>query len=100
MNQMYNDAVSVFRQAFEEFEPWKYEVLSVVKDGQTTPALELHFRVPCVPTKGLHGFIDAILRDKETGFVTWVVNLMPNEQKELIVHYRVKYPKNRRLTVE
>ena len=38
--------------------------------------------------------------DKETGFVTWVVNLMPNEQKELIVHYRVKYPKNRRLTVE
>ena len=69
MNQMYLDAESVFRQAFEEFEPWKYEVLSVVKDGHLIPALELHFRIPCVPTKGLHGFIDAILRDKETGFV-------------------------------
>ena len=37
---------------------------------------------------------------KETGIVTWQLSLMPNEQKELIVHYRVKYPKNRRLTVE
>ena len=38
--------------------------------------------------------------NKDTGIVTWLLNLMPNEQKELIVHYRVKYPKNRRLTVE
>ena len=38
--------------------------------------------------------------DKETGIVTWLLSLMPNEQKELIVHYRVKYPKNRRLTIE
>ena len=38
--------------------------------------------------------------NKDTGIITWLLNLMPNEQKELIVHYRVKYPKNRRLTVE
>ncbi len=38
--------------------------------------------------------------DKETGIVTWLLSLVPNEQKEIIVHYRVKYPKNRRLTVE
>ncbi len=38
--------------------------------------------------------------DKETGIVTWLLSLVPNEQKEFIVHYRVKYPKNRRLTVE
>lgn len=67
--QMLEDAISVFRQAFEEFEPWRYEVLSVVKDGRYHPALELHFRVPCKPTRGLHGYIDAILRDKETGFI-------------------------------
>lgn len=68
-NQMLHDAVSVFRQAFEEFEPWKYEVITLCDKGHSIPALELHFRVPCPPTKGLHGYIDAILRDKETGFV-------------------------------
>ena len=86
MEQMYHDALSVFRQAFEEFQPWKYEVLSVYKDGKPCPALELHFRVPCPPTKGLHGFIDAILRDKETGF-TWCTDykfrksLSPDEEE-------------------
>ena len=38
--------------------------------------------------------------DKEKGFITWPLSLMPNEQKELIVQYRVKYPKNRKLVVE
>lgn len=68
-DQMYRDAVSVFRQAFEEFEPWKYEVVTLCDKGRPIPALELHFKVPCPPTRGLHGYIDAILRDKETGFV-------------------------------
>lgn len=69
MDQMYKDAVSVFVQAFEEFEPWKYEVITLCDKGKPIPALELHFKVPCPPTKGLHGYIDAILRDRETGFV-------------------------------
>lgn len=38
--------------------------------------------------------------DKEKGYITWLLNLQPNEQKELLVQYRVKYPKNRRLVVE
>ena len=38
--------------------------------------------------------------DKEKGIVTWLINLQPNEQKELVLQYRVKYPKNRRLVVE
>lgn len=71
--QLWNDAESVFRQAFEEFEPWKYEVITLCDKGHPIPALELHFKVPCPPTKGLHGYIDAILRDKETGF-TWCVD--------------------------
>lgn len=69
MEQLLQDAVSVFTQAFKEFEPWKYEVVTLYKKGKPIPALELHFRVPCPPTKGLHGYIDAILRDKETGFI-------------------------------
>jgi len=69
VEQVLADAESVFCQAFEEFEPWKYEVITLCDKGHPIPALELHFKVPCPPTKGLHGYIDAILRDKETGFV-------------------------------
>ena len=69
MDKMLSDAQSVFEQAFEEFEPWKYEVLTLCKGSKPIPALELHFKVPCMPTKGMHGYIDAILRDTETGFV-------------------------------
>ena len=86
LNQTYLDAVTVFTQAFEEFEPWKYEVLTLKKNGELIPALELHFVVPCQPTKGLHGYIDAILRDKETGFL-WCTDykfrksLSPDEEE-------------------
>lgn len=69
MEQLWVDARSVFTQALEEFNPKKYEVITLVKGGKAIPALELHFVVPCPPSKGLHGYIDAILRDKETGFI-------------------------------
>ena len=68
--KLWEDAESVFRQAFFEFQPWKYEVVTLRDKGKDIPALELHFKVPCPPTKGLHGYIDAILKDRETGF-TW-----------------------------
>jgi hypothetical protein len=64
------DARSVFEQAFWEFDINKYEVLTVFDGVEERPALELHFVVPCPGSNGLHGYIDAILRDKETGF-TW-----------------------------
>ena len=38
--------------------------------------------------------------NKENGIITWHLYLQPNEQKELLLQYRVKYPKNRRLIVE
>ena len=69
MNSLQDDALSVFCQAFEEFEPWKYEVLTLYSNGKPIPALELHFKVPCPPTSGLQGYIDAIIKDKETGFI-------------------------------
>lgn len=70
MEQVLLDARSVFEQAFWEFGIDKYEVLTVFDGVEERPALELHFVVPCAGSKGLHGFIDSILRDKETGF-TW-----------------------------
>lgn len=67
--QILADAIRVFKQAFGEFGFEKYEVMTLYKDGKAIPALELHFKMPCPGSKGLHGYIDAILRDKETGQV-------------------------------
>ena len=38
--------------------------------------------------------------DKETGVVKWPLQLQPGEQRELMLQYKVKYPKNRRLNIE
>ena len=37
--------------------------------------------------------------DEDSGMVTWNLELAPNEQKELIVKYKVKYPKHKRLII-
>lgn len=73
IEQILTDALAVFEQAFWEFNIEKYEVLTLKRSGEDIPALELHFKVPCPPTKGMHGYIDAILRDKETGLI-WCVD--------------------------
>ena len=39
-------------------------------------------------------------RDKDTGIVTWKLDLNPNEKRELLLQYKVKYPKNESLVVE
>jgi hypothetical protein len=39
-------------------------------------------------------------RDDKTGIVTWALQLKPGEQRELLLKYKVKYPKNRRLSIE
>ena len=39
-------------------------------------------------------------RDKDNGIVTWKLNLNPGEKRELLLQYKVKYPKNERLIVE
>ena len=94
MDQMLQDAKSVFAQALREFDPLKYEVITVAKGRERIPALELHFKVPCPPTKGLHGFIDAILRDKETGSV-WCTDykfrksLAPDEDEDFNIQNAV-----------
>ena len=40
------------------------------------------------------------IRDKETGIVTWPLQLQAGEQRELVLQYKVKYPKSRRLNIE
>lgn len=38
--------------------------------------------------------------DKQTGIIKWPLQLQPGEQRELVLQYKVKYPKNRRLNIE
>lgn len=66
-------ALDVFEEALEEFDPLRWMPITIVKDGEPAPALELHFCVPCAGSEGLHGYIDAILRDLETGQM-WCVD--------------------------
>jgi uncharacterized protein (TIGR02231 family) len=39
-------------------------------------------------------------RNKDTGIVTWNLDLNAGEKQELLLQYKVKYPKNERLLVE
>ena len=94
VEQILVDAESVFSQAFEEFEPWKYEVVTLCDEGKPIPALELHFCVPCGGANKLHGYIDAILREKETGFI-WCTDykfrrsLSPDEEEAVNIQNAV-----------
>ena len=38
--------------------------------------------------------------DKQTGIIKWPLQLQPGEQRDLILQYKVKYPKSRRLNIE
>ena len=44
--------------------------------------------------------LSGALRDDNTGIVRWPLQLQPGEQRELILQYKVKYPKSRRLDLE
>lgn len=66
-------ALDVFAEALEEFDPLQWMPITVVKDGEPIPALELHFVVPCAGSEGLHGYIDAILKNLVTSQV-WCVD--------------------------
>lgn len=71
--ELLDRALDVFEEALEEFDPLRWMPITVVRDGEPTPALELHFCVPCAGSQGLHGYIDAILEDQYTGQV-WCVD--------------------------
>lgn len=63
------DSQTIFRNAYMDFAPEKYDVVMI----GNTPAIELHFKVPLVGTRGMHGFIDLIVQDKTNGQI-WLVD--------------------------
>lgn len=64
-----SEACDVFWEALPEFDPTRWDVVEV----GGVPALELHFWTPCPCTGGLHGYVDAVLRERNTGQV-WCVD--------------------------
>ncbi len=79
---------------------WRITVKNTRKEHVT---LQLKDQIPVSQNSGITVSTEELSGgnlDKETGIVTWQLGLQPGEQKEIIVQYRVKYPKNRRLTVE
>lgn len=71
--ELLDRALDVFEEALEEFDPMRWMPLTVVRDGEPIPALELHFVVPCAGSQGLHGYVDAIMEDLVAGQV-WCVD--------------------------
>ena len=71
--ELLDRALDVFEEALEEFDPLRWMPVTVTRDGEPIPALELHFVVPCAGSAGLHGYIDAIMEDLETGQI-WCVD--------------------------
>lgn len=75
-----------------------------VKNTRKEPvSLTLYDQTPISRNEKITVSIDELSggkRDEQTGQVTWQLQLQPNEQRELILQYKVKYPKNRKLTIE
>jgi len=79
---------------------WRISVKNTRNEAVT---LTLKDQIPVSQNSGINVTTEELSGgklDKEKGIITWLLNLSPNEQKDLIVEYKVKYPKNRRLVVE
>lgn len=69
LKQLEFDSEVIFERTFKSMNPENLEVVDI--DGK--PGIELHFKIPITKTKWLHGFIDAILKDKTTNEV-WIMD--------------------------
>ena len=79
---------------------WRITVKNTRKEAVS---LTLQDQIPVSQNSNINVTVEELSGGKlnqERGFVTWNLQLQPGEQRELILQYRVKYPKNRRLVVE
>lgn len=70
LEALYKEACHIFLGSFRRVDPFKYEVLSVDKE---TPMVEFHFIVPCPGSKGMHGYIDVVLKEIGTDNI-WAID--------------------------
>ena len=77
--------------------------ITVKNTRQEAVALMLQDQIPVSQNSNINVSVEELSGgelNRERGFVTWNLQLQPGEQRELILQYRVKYPKSRRLVVE
>ena len=69
LEKTYEESKIIFRRALKDFQPDKWEIITV----QGYPAIELHYVLPIRGTRLMHGFIDLVAREKETGQI-WQID--------------------------
>jgi len=77
--------------------------ITVKNNRQDAVALTVFDQTPIARNADINVSIEELsgaLRDDNTGIVRWPLQLQPGEQRELILQYKVKYPKSRRLDLE
>ena len=77
--------------------------ITVKNSRREAVSITLYDQTPVSRNTGIEVTVDELsggLRDKDTGIVTWPLQLQAGEQRELLLQYKVKYPKNRRLNIE
>ena len=77
--------------------------ITVKNSRREAVSITLYDQTPVSRNTGIEVTVDELsggLRDKDTGIVTWPLQLQAGEQRELLLQYKVKYPKSRRLNIE
>ena len=77
--------------------------ITVKNTRRETVSITLYDQTPVSRNNDIEVTVDNLsggVRDKDTGIVTWPLQLQAGEQRELLLQYKVKYPKSRRLNIE
>ena len=89
-----------FGSSQEQTLTWR---LTVKNNRRETVSITVYDQMPVSRNSGIEVTVAELsggVRDADTGIVTWPLQLQAGEQRELILQYRVKYPKSRKLTIE
>ena len=84
----------------EQMMTWRITVKNTRKEAV---AMTIYDQTPISRNSSIDVSVEELsggLRDDKTGMVSWALQLQPGEQRELILQYKVKYPKSRRLNIE
>ena len=77
--------------------------ITVKNTRQETVSLTVYDQVPVSRNSNITVSVEELSSgnyNDQTGMVTWPLQLQPDEQRELLLQYKVKYPKSRRLSIE
>lgn len=84
----------------EQLMTWR---ITVKNTRQETVSLTVYDQVPVSRNSNITVSVEELSSgnyNDQTGMVTWPLQLQPGEQRELLLQYKVKYPKSRRLSIE